>query len=121
MAGINLFKKNKDKPQDLGEVLSYVQKLENKLGEVSEELSVVREMAESSIQKVGVIRFNPFKGVGGDQSFAIALLDSKNNGFVISSIYMREGGRTYTKPIKNGKSEYTLSEEEEGAIKKAIG
>lgn len=121
MGGINFFKKNNDKPQNLDEVLSCVKKLENKIGEISEELSAVREMSESSMQKVGVIRFNPFKGVGGDQSFAIALLDSKNNGFVISSIYMREGGKIYTKPIKDGKSEYALSEEEEKAIKKAIG
>ncbi len=121
MVGINFFKKNKNKPQDVNEILSYVQKLEKKTEELSEELSVVRKMAELSIQKVSVIRFNPFKDVGGDQSFSIALLDFENNGFVISSIFMREGSKIYTKPVKNGQSEYALSEEEEKAIKKALG
>lgn len=121
MVGINFFKKNKDKPQGVNEILSYVQKLEKKTEELSEELSIVRKMAELSIQKVSVIRFNPFKDVGGDQSFSIALLDFENNGFVISSIFMREGSKIYTKPVKNGQSEYALSEEEEKAIKKALG
>lgn len=121
MVGINFFKKNKNKPQDVNEILSYVKKLEKKTEELSEELSAVRKMAELSIQKVSVIRFNPFKDVGGDQSFSIALLDFENNGFVISSIFMREGSKIYTKPVKNGQSEYALSEEEEKAIKKALG
>lgn len=120
MVGINFFKKSKEKPKDLDEICDYIQKLENKIDEISKELSSVRGLAELSVKKVGVLRFNPFKNTGGDQSFSIALLDSNDNGFVLSSIYMRDGNRIYTKPVNNGKSEYTLSEEEEKAIKKAI-
>jgi hypothetical protein len=69
---------------------------------------------------VGLVRFNPFGEVGGDQSFSIALLDSDHNGFVITSHYAREASRIYAKPVKNGKSTYALSEEEKGAIKEAI-
>ena len=73
-----------------------------------------------SITKVGMVRFNPFGEVGGDQSFAIALLDDQNNGIVISSLYGRANSRFYGKPIANGCSSYSLSDEEEEAIKKAM-
>jgi len=49
----------------------------------------------------------------------LALLDGKDNGIVMTSLYAREGNRVYGKPIKNGKSEYSLSEEEKQAIEKA--
>jgi hypothetical protein len=80
----------------------------------------LQQIADISIQKVGVVRFNPFKDTGGDQSFVIALLDKNNSGVVISSLYSREGTRIYTKPIEKGNSSYHLSEEEEQAIQKAI-
>lgn len=75
-------------------------------------------LSHRSLHKIGMIRFNPFKDVGGDQSFAIALLNGKNNGIVISSLYTKEGTRVYSKSIAGGKSEkYPLTEEEEQAIK----
>jgi hypothetical protein len=77
-------------------------------------------LGQKSIHKVGIIRFNPFKDIGGDQSFALALLDGKNSGIVISSLHTREGTRIYSKPIIKGESEkYTLTEEEKQAIKTA--
>ena len=82
--------------------------------------SELQKICDISITKVGVVRFNPFKDTGGDQSFAIALLDSNNNGLVLSSLYTREGTRVYTKPIENGNSVYNLSDEEKKAIEKAI-
>lgn len=72
------------------------------------------------ISKVGVIRFNPFGEVGGNQSFAIALLDWENTGIVISSLYGRESSRFYGKPIIKGKSAYQLSNEEMESVERAI-
>jgi hypothetical protein len=69
-----------------------------------------------SLQKIGVVRFNPFKGVGGDQSFSIAILDAHDSGVVMTSLYTREENRIYGKPVKGGRSEYSLSEEEKKAI-----
>ena len=69
-----------------------------------------------SIQEIGIVRFNPFKESGGDQSFSIALLDGNKDGVVITSLYGREGNRIFAKPIKNGKSEYLLTEEEKEVI-----
>ena len=79
----------------------------------------LEKISQKTIQKIGVIRFNPFKETGGDQSFAIALLDADNNGLIISSLFTREGTRVYTKPIESGESKYLLSKEEIEALKKA--
>lgn len=79
-----------------------------------------REQLQGSVQHVGIMRFNPFRDAGGDQSFCIALLDEKQNGVVISSLYSRDGVRVYGKPISAGKSTYQLSSEEEETIRKAI-
>jgi hypothetical protein len=69
-----------------------------------------------AIQKLGIVRFNPFKEVGSDQSFSVAFLDDNDNGVVITSHYSREGNRVYGKPIKSGESGYSLSKEEIDAI-----
>lgn len=90
------------------------------LGEIKENQEKQAEILSTTIRKVGVVRFNPFNNTGGDQSFAIAFLNSKNSGIVLSSLFLREGARVYAKPIKELKSTYSLSKEEEEAIKKAI-
>lgn len=74
----------------------------------------------SSKRHVGIVRFNAFQEAGGEQSFAIATLDDRKNGIIISSMHSRESTRTYAKPIINGKSSHHLSEEEQEAIKRAI-
>jgi len=89
-----------------------------KLEIMDDRLKSVELATLKSIQHVGIIRFNAFKDMGGDLSYALALLDQKGNGIVVSSIYGRDEARTYAKPIKGGKSTYQLSEEEELAIQK---
>jgi hypothetical protein len=80
----------------------------------------IHDLASRSVHKVGVIRFNPFKDLGGDQSFSIALLDGQNNGVVISGLHTREGNRVYAKPVEKGKAvKHPLTEEEVEAIKRA--
>lgn len=77
----------------------------------------VHELAHLGLHKIGMIRFNPFRDIGGDQSFSIALLDGEDNGLVLSSIYSRDGVRVYTKAIQGGISEkHPLTEEEKRAI-----
>lgn len=71
---------------------------------------------QRSVQHKGIVRFNPFKDVGGDQSFSLALLDEVGDGVVISSLYARDGVRIYGKPVTAGTSPYQLSEEEHTAI-----
>lgn len=73
-----------------------------------------------AVQKVGMVRFNPFGEVGSNQSFALALLDNYNSGVIILSLYSRDGVRIYAKPVEAGKSEYQLSKEETEALRIAM-
>lgn len=98
------------------EQIKRLRQTEKNLKELNVFARYLEKMALKSIQKVGVIRFNPFKDIGGDQSFCIAFLDAQNNGFTLSSLFTREGARIYTKPITDGNSNYPLTEEEKKAI-----
>ena len=77
-------------------------------------------LSQRSIQKVGVVRFNPFADTGGDQSFAIALLDAEGNGVVLSSLHGRADTRIFAKQVQAGRSKHALSDEEQDAIRKAL-
>jgi hypothetical protein len=95
--------------------------IDKEIQELFEISNTIHNLSQRSIHKIGIIRFNPFKDIGGDQSFAIALLDGKDCGITISSLHTREGTRIYSKPITKGESEkYTLTEEEKSAIKAAV-
>lgn len=78
-----------------------------------------KDMAKC-LQKIGIVRYNAFKDTGSDLSFTLALLDEENNGIVLNGIYSREMSNIYAKPVENGKSPNTLSEQEKEAINKAI-
>lgn len=88
---------------------------------LSEKIKKLEDISQKTFQKIGVVRFNPFNDIGGNQSFVIALLDKQNNGFVISSLFSKEGNRVYAKPIKNGQCDYPLSKEEKEVVARAIG
>ena len=115
----NFFKKQKKEPENLQEILAQFKELKENFERISAELENLKKENKFNLQKVGIVRFNPFMEVGGNQSFSIALLDGNDNGIVITSLYTRERNRVYGKPIKNGQSEYLLSEEEKKAIGKA--
>jgi hypothetical protein len=119
----NFFKKRK-KEYPLGrenfkEILTQFSDLKRDFEKISKELENLKRESKFNFQKIGIVRFNPFSEVGGNQSFSIALLDGNDNGVVITSLYTREGNRVYGKPVKNGQSEYLLSAEEKEAIEKA--
>jgi len=98
--------KNKELEWEIDKAFSKIENLEN--------------VCERTVQKIGIVRFNPFNEMGGNQSFVIAMLDDRNNGFVISSLFVKEGNRVYAKTVKDGKSDYLLSNEEIEAISRAI-
>ena len=110
------FLKKKKEPKNLKQLLSQFKDLKENLGKISNKLEELKKNSKFSIQEIGIVRFNPFKESGGDQSFSIALLDGNKDGVVITSLYGREGNRIFAKPIKKGKSEYLLTEEEKKAI-----
>lgn len=71
------------------------------------------------MQRLGFLRFNPFRDAGGDQSFALALTDQDGDGFVMSSLHSRDVTRVYGKPLVSWDSIYSLTDEEKQAIEKA--
>jgi uncharacterized protein DUF4446 len=81
---------------------------------------LVRTMP-SVIRHVGLVRFSPFHDTGGDQSFALALLDGERNGVVVTGLHARTDSRLYAKPIERGHSTYSLTPEERGAMAIALG
>jgi len=113
--------------KNLEEIIMMHQQNLNNLNKQSKRLFEITDMltalSNTGLSKVGMIRFNPFKNLGGNQSFSIAFLNSHHNGLVISSIYSNDGSRFYSKTIANGKSQkqYPLTKEEEQAIAIAIG
>ena len=74
---------------------------------------------ERCVQRVGMVRFNPFQDTGGDQSFSIAVLDARGDGFVLTGMYSRKETRFYAKPVQHNTSSYSLTPEETEAIQKA--
>lgn len=97
-----------------------VKQVVRKVDGLSEDCRRLENIAKDCVQKVALVRFNAFEDVGSDLSFAIAFLDSYNNGIVISSIYGRNEFRTYSKPIVSGNSTYLLTEEEKQALAQAM-
>ena len=112
------------KENELFKVLNRILKVqeENSDSIVTIEKEVKRIDWESRchVQKVGIVRFNPFKEIGGDHSFSLVLLDGEDSGVVITCLHTRERTRVYMKGIKKGKSELDLSLEEKRALEKAI-
>ena len=80
----------------------------------------IQTLAEHAHTRIGFVRFNPFADTGGDQSFCLAVLDYKGNGWVLSSIHARTGSRVYAKQILLGQSSHNLSDEESTAVTKAL-
>lgn len=113
------------KKEDLKSILNELLKKMNvdgkRIDELAEKAKNLREDGLLHVQKIGLVRFNPFEKMGGDQSFTLALLDGQDNGVVISSLHRREETRIYAKTVKKGKKvEYEFSDEEKEAIKKAM-
>lgn len=100
----------------LGKVVEVGAQLE-RLSQLHEYLEV---RSRGSLQHVGLVRFNPFEDTGSDQSFAIALLDDRRDGIVLSSLHGRGQTRVFAKPVEGGESKHTLSDEEAQAIRIAV-
>lgn len=110
----------KDIEEDLENYMYRVERVEKQNAEITGYVKSLDEDLEKCVQKIGIVRYNAFKDTGSDLSFALALLDEKNNGVVLNGIYSREMSNIYAKPVENGKSSYTVSEEENEAIRRAI-
>jgi hypothetical protein len=98
------------------EIIRRLGRLEAELEGFEPRVRQTENMGRASLQKIGFVRFNPFQDTGGDNSFVLVLLDSENNGVMVSSLFTREGVRVYGKAVDQGRSKHQLSHEEKAAL-----
>jgi Na+-transporting methylmalonyl-CoA/oxaloacetate decarboxylase gamma subunit len=104
----------------LGQHLERVRKVVREVDAVSARTAALETEIRGSLGRVGLVRYNPFDDTGGNQSFALAILDADGNGFVVSSLHARAGTRVYAKAVSRGGSDTALSDEESEALKQAL-
>ncbi|SRR5690554_5625409 len=127
------FKKHKERYNSLTRGLSGANiedlflSINRDISSVNRDVNLLEDHLESletklsfALQRIGFVRYNAFGDMGSELSFSIALLDSYNNGFVLTSIYGRERSVSFSKPIKNGKTNIPISPEEMLAIDRAL-
>jgi hypothetical protein len=90
------------------------------LDQLAARSTILEADVRRAIQRVGLVRYNPFEETGGNQSFALALMDRNGDGFVVSSLHARTGTRLYAKAIIAGRSDSNLSAEEAEALRLAL-
>ncbi len=100
--------------------LDKVFEVSRSLDEMDARAEAVAANSRRSLQRIGLVRFNPFEDTGGNQSFAVALLDGNGTGFVLSSLHARAGTRVYAKAVSSGRTEGALSAEEMEAVRQAM-
>ena len=106
--------------EDLENYMYKSERIEKQNMEILNNIKNIEQDLSKCIKKIGIVRYNAFRDTGSDLSFALALLDDNNNGVVLNGIYSREMSNIYAKSVENGVSKYTVSEEEQEAIQKAI-
>ena len=103
----------------LEKVLAEGEVTSKKIDEIVKRIDYLEEDGKLHVQRVGLVRFNPFKELGGDHSFSLAILDAQDSGIVITSLHTRDRTRVYMKDIVKGKSGTELSAEEKRALSNA--
>jgi len=109
-----------DGEQALTELFGHLEAVSRKLGQLEVQAKDLAERYRYTIQKVGVVRFNADEQIAGNLSFAIALLDARNNGFLIASLYTLEGCRIFLRQVTAGGTDHELLPEEKRALDSAI-
>lgn len=106
----------------LKQILSETKGNAKHLEKLDKNLQALGQDSKGHLQKVSLLRFNPFGDVGGDQSFIATLLDGENSGIIISSLHSRAGTRVYAKPVEKGQGKQgtRLSDEEAKSLRTAI-
>ena len=84
------------------------------------ELARLKDILARTTNKIGIVKYDAFPDVGGKLSFALAMLDESNSGFVLNAIHSREGCYTYVKEIVKGESYIVLGQEEKDALRQAV-
>lgn len=116
MRGVN----NKNLEELIISKLDKVDEALLKADEAINQCKIIKEEIKGCVNKVAIMRYKAFADIGSDLSFSIAILDSYNDGVIITGIYSRQDSITYAKPVDKGISRYELSEEETYVLNEAI-
>lgn len=84
-------------------------------------MRLLSRQVKASFQKFGFVKYNAFKGMGGNLSFVLAMLDDNNTGFILDAVHSREGCYLYLKEVEEGATEVLLGGEEQEALEQALG
>lgn len=84
------------------------------------DIRILNKSMESTFQKMGVVKYDAFRQMGGQLSFSLALLNEKNDGFILNSVHSTDGCYSYTKEIRNGECNIALGQEEQKALEMAM-
>lgn len=117
--GANRKRPDHNMEEMLKDYINTVRIVESDVSEIQAEMEKITKDMNKCIQKVGVVRYNPYDEMGGNLCYAVAMLDKDDNGIVFNGLYSRTGSFTYAKPIEAGTSTYVLSAEEIEALERA--
>ena len=110
--------------EDLIKILKNVLEIEktnsDDISNIRKAIDMIEKKSTYHIQKMSLVRFNPFSEMGGDHSFSLALLDAHNTGILLTGLHTRERTRVYIKKVDAGKCRQDLSKEEKEALAKAL-
>ncbi|MBR2191208.1 MAG: DUF4446 family protein [Eubacterium sp.] len=88
--------------------------------ETKQDIDETLQRMKSTFHKMGIVKYDAFKEMGGNLSFTLCLLDDMNTGFILNTMHGRDSSYTYVKEIIKGEAYATLGEEEKEALEKAI-
>ncbi len=102
------------------ELIDRNQENEDSIAENREDIKNLYNRQRIHFQKIGLHKYDAFQEMGGNLSFALALLDENNDGFIINSVHNIQSSYCYAKEVKNGVCKINLSKDEEIALEKAL-
>ena len=103
------------------EILNQLKEMNTKDRATKDMMRVLSKQVKDSFQKFGFVKYNAFKGMGGNLSFVLAMLDNNNSGFILDAVHSREGCYMYLKEVEEGATETVLGSEEQEALEQALG
>lgn len=101
--------------------LARVEAVDTRQNQIEQRIDQLEAQIPHCLQQVGLVRYDAFEDVGGQQSFSLALVDARQTGIVLTSVYTRSDVRVYAKALKEGVPSHPLSDEEKQALREAQG
>lgn len=120
----DIFMRGKDAETLEGTIFGIIEELKDMKADDranKDDIRVLTRSIKGTYQKFGMVKYNAFKGMGGNLSFAYAMLDMNNSGFILNSVHSREGCYLYIKVVERGETDVLLGSEEKEALEQALG